>query len=194
MSDSEKSDNESRDSTSDESKNDLCATDITSYSMLTHVSKKEINKFNKSDYIILPPRYENYILTNNKFIMKISHNDKFVYGKAFGYTSPITNIVMPRHLINRLGLSHRDNLSISFSEPNKVHHLKIKTSVRDPLSILEFELRNRTFLYKDEIIQAKIFTTTYDFHIVQLLDHEDKEIDVGIIHDGFSNDLRISFE
>lgn len=159
--------------------------------------RKEIIKFDKLDYVIVPSDYGHILLSNNKFIVKItSEHGKSVYGKIIKYDCPYKKLVLSKSLIKKLDVSDHQIVTVEYEEPLQITKIMIETSrkIKNPLLILEFEFKNKTFLNKDDIIVAKIFDKKYEFKVVKLSSSDTDNIEIGIINNNIATDIDIDFE
>jgi anaerobic selenocysteine-containing dehydrogenase len=158
-----------------------------------HDNKIKKMIFNKGENIIIPKKEGNELLgINNNCMLKISSGTKFVYAKAVQYDAPDTKIIIPEELQKKLDISDGDRVFISSTKLKNIKHIKVKVPIDicDPIAILEFELRNKNILTKENKIVCKIFDKTYEFVVVSISDNDGIEMESGLVYgDNTTSDI-----
>ena len=163
--------------------------------VLSYDNESKIKKmnFNKGDNVIIPKKEGNELLAiNNNCILKISSGTKFVYAKAVQYDAPDTKIIIPEELQKKLDVSDGDRIFISSVRLKNIKNIKVKVPIDicDPVAILEFELRNKNILTKENTIMCKIFDKSYEFVIVSMSDNDGIEMESGLVYgDNTTSDI-----
>jgi hypothetical protein len=63
-----------------------------------------------------------------------------------------------------------------------------------PLGILEFEMRDRNLLYKDDSFEVKMFKKTYVFTVINIY-NQSNEIDIGTLYgSGLTSEIIFDIE
>lgn len=131
----------------------------------------QVNSFNKNDGIYVPENWGNILLMEGKFFLMIENSNNYSYGKAIKYTAPSDTVLLPKMIMNKIGLEYGDFVSIRPVDINQITNITFSSPkcITNPIAILEFELKNRNTISLGDMIIVKMFEKTYDFVVMSLI-------------------------
>ena len=140
------------------------------------LSKSKIIKYNKGDKIILPYSFLNKCnnIKQTDFVFQLTNfkNNKKIYVGVIDFICNDDIIFIPSWILTFLNINANDNIYLSNNIPiiNKATSITIKSpdNILNPLSVLEYLLRNMTLLYKNFIIKDTIFDKQINFIITDI--------------------------
>lgn len=156
-----------------------------------YVNKKHTINDNLDDSIGIPQFETERLLNQDIQTVEISFGENKVIGKVTKYDSNPRTILLPQWMINKLGAKENDLVKIITKKIDQITKLSVKCpkEITNSLTILEFEMRDRNLLYKNNVFIVKIFDKEYRF-IIENIYNNNKEIEVGILYNnGLSSEI-----
>ena len=136
-----------------------------------------------SDKISVPINVGNQMMREDTFCVKLSYHGNSVYAKATEYDAPFANAIIPTSLCDRLSVGDGDIINVSIIKSNKITEMKISSPkiVENPLSILNYLLKDKQIISTGEIVRVKIFDKIYEFVILNLKT-SDGDAEMGLLY------------
>lgn len=157
-------------------------------------NKKDIQRFNNSDSVILPKKCGERLLKSNMKLYAVKITNEIInvssYGKVIGFDAPDRHIVVPSWIMASLFSHPGDKISIDTINVGKISKIKfsVPKCISDPQSVIEFELRNHSLSYVGKELSIKMFDKKYDIIVkeqqplyVGIIENQDIDIDIEIL-------------
>lgn len=158
--------------------------------------RREIMRFEKSNNIILPFSKGKQLFEMENFVIRLTHNGKWSYGKAVNYDVDENTIVVPKRMLDMIELNFFENVHVRYEILKNIAKIdfKVPKQITNPLDILEFELQFRSVLSKNDIIIVKLFDTMFEIFVEKLEDKHGNNIKAGFIFNNeLSSDIKFDF-
>lgn len=134
-------------------------------------------------------------LCDNNCMLDVRFGDKNQICKAINYSAPIRTFLIGHNLAKKLNVKNNDIINCQHIKLKQIKHLVVHAPsyIQNPLPILEYKLMNKNIIYKDEIIEEKMFDEKYEF-IIKKIVSEVGDVDCGLIYgNNIKSDITIEF-
>lgn len=143
-----------------------------------------INKHFKDDTICLPVLESQKLFLRDTLTVELKSPNGKVMVKVTKYNSDPRTVQLPQWIFEKLNI--QENTIVQITEKNIKPITKISVScpkeITNSLLVLEFEIRNRNLLYKNDVFCVKMFEKEYRFTIDNIYNKSD-EIDCGLLYE-----------
>lgn len=176
--------------------------DSSTFSSKLYVVKKQENGKTRNlldDTISLPRIESERFLIQDCSTVEISNNSNeqnTVFAKVTKYDSDKHTVQMPVWMVDRIKSKTNDMVKIVSKPVKNITKIKVKCpkEITNSLGILEFEMRDRNLLYKDDSFEVKMFEKTYIFTVTNIYS-QSNEIDVGTLYgSGLTSEIIFDIE
>lgn len=160
------------------------------------VKKKLKFKYKKDDTITLPLFESERLLTQYNMFVEISNQligqaNISVIAKVTNFDADPRTVQLPEWMFDYLNIKENNLIKLTTKKILNITKIcaRCPKEITDSLTIMEFEIRDRNILYKNDVIIVKMFEKEYKFFVDKLY-NGDSEISSGLLYpDGIFTEI-----